>query len=62
MSVRGRVLGRTAAAGLAVSIVTLLASSAYAAHQPLGALTQLGGKAGCVTYNGASEDLSLIHI
>jgi hypothetical protein len=39
-----------------MSIVTLLTSSAYGAQQPLGALTQLSGKAGCFTYNGASED------
>ena len=56
MSVGGRVLGRTAAAVVAVSIVTLLTSAAYAAHQPLGALAQLSGTSGCFTYNGASED------
>jgi hypothetical protein len=56
MRVDGRVLVRTACVVLAVSVVTLLASSAYAAHQPLGTLTQLGGKAGCVTYDGSSED------
>lgn len=56
MGTRGRVLGRTAGVVLGVSVVTLLSSSAYGAHQALGTLTQLGGKAGCVTYNGASED------
>ena len=56
MSVGGRVLGRTAIAVPAVSIVTLLTSAAYAAHQPLGALTQLSGMSGCFTADGASED------
>jgi hypothetical protein len=52
----GRVFGWTAAAVLAVSVVSLLTGSAFAAHQPLGALTQLSGKGGCFTYNGSSED------
>jgi 6-phosphogluconolactonase (cycloisomerase 2 family) len=49
-------LGWTAAALLAASLVVLLSSSAFAAHKPLGALTQLTGKTGCFTFNGASED------
>ncbi len=56
MGVRGRVLGRTAAAVLAVSIVTLLTSATAYGAQPLGALTQLSGTAGCFTHDGASED------
>lgn len=56
MSVGGRVFGWTATAVLAVSVVSLLTGSAFAAHLPVGALTQLAGKSGCFTYNGASED------
>ena len=57
MVVGGRVLGWTAAAVLAMSVVTLLASSALrGAKKPRGALTQLAGKAGCFTHDGASED------
>ncbi len=56
MVVGGRVLGRTAMAVLATSVVTLMtASTAYGA-QPLGALTQLPGTAGCFTHDGSSED------
>src|SRR5207342_2367246 len=56
MVVGGLVLGRTAAAILALSIVVLLTSATAYGAQPLGALTQLSGTAGCFTYNGASED------
>ena len=56
MVIRGRVLGRTAALVLALSIVTLLTSSAAYAAPPLGTLTQLPGTAGCFTNDGASED------
>ncbi len=56
MLVRRRVLGRTAVAVVAMSLVTLVSSSTAYGAQPLGALTQLSGKAGCFTYNGASED------
>jgi DNA-binding beta-propeller fold protein YncE len=57
MVVGGRVLGWTAAAALTVTGVTLLASSAYGgAKKPLGALSQLAGKAGCFTHDGTSED------
>ncbi len=56
MVVGGRVLGWTAAAVLALSIVTLLTSSGIRSAAPLGALTQLPGTAGCFTHDGASED------
>jgi DNA-binding beta-propeller fold protein YncE len=56
MVVGGCVPGRTAAAVVAVSIVTLLTSSTAYGAQPLGALTQLPGTAGCFTPDGASED------
>jgi hypothetical protein len=56
MVVRGRVLGRTAIAVLAVSMVTLLTSATAYGAQPLGALTQLSGTAGCFTHDGTSED------
>jgi DNA-binding beta-propeller fold protein YncE len=54
--VAGRVLGRTAAAVVAVFFVTLLTSATAYGAQPLGALTQLPGTAGCFTQDGASED------
>ena len=41
---------------LALSIVTLLTSSAAYAAPSLGTLTQLSGTAGCFTPDGASED------
>jgi Lactonase, 7-bladed beta-propeller len=56
MDIRGRVLGRTAVAVLALSIVTLLTSATAYGAQSLGTLTQLPGTAGCFTPNGASED------
>jgi DNA-binding beta-propeller fold protein YncE len=56
MVVGGRVLGRTAAAVVAVSVVTLLTSATAYGAQPVGAVTQLPGTAGCFTHDGASED------
>ena len=57
MVVGRRALGWTAAAVLAMSVVTLVASSALGAPaKPLGALAQLSGKTGCVTHDGTSED------
>jgi hypothetical protein len=53
---KGHTLGRTAAAVAVFSIVMLLTSATAYGAQPLGALTQLSGKTGCFTYNGASED------
>ena len=55
MVVYRRVLGRTAAAVAVVSVVLLTSAAAYGA-QPLGALTQLPGTAGCFTHDGSSED------
>ncbi len=55
MVVYRRVLGRTAAVVAAVSVVLLTSAAAYGA-QPLGALTQLPGTAGCFTHDGSSED------
>lgn len=56
MVVRGRALGLTAAAVLTVSLVLLTSSASYGAHQALGSLAQLSGKAGCFTPDGSSED------
>lgn len=56
MVVGRRALGRTAAAVAVVSVVMLLTSAAAYGAQPLGALTQLPGTAGCFTHDGSSED------
>jgi DNA-binding beta-propeller fold protein YncE len=55
MVVGGRVLGRTAAAVFAVAAVLLSASATAYGAQQLGGVTQLSGKAGCFTYDGASD-------
>lgn len=64
MVVGRRALGWTAAAVRAMSVVTLVASSALGAlgagfaiferNKSTGALKQLGGKTGCITGDGAS--------
>ena len=56
MVVHRRVFGRTAAAVAVVSVVMLLTSAAAYGAQPLGALTQLPGTAGCFTPDGSSDD------
>jgi hypothetical protein len=56
MVVHRRALGRTAAAVAVVSVVMLLTSATAYGAQPLGALTQLPGTAGCFTHDGSSED------
>jgi hypothetical protein len=56
MVVDGRVLRRIGAMGAIALVATLLTGSTAYAAQPLGALTQPSGTAGCFTFNGTSED------
>lgn len=56
MVVEGRLIRRIGAMAAIALVATLLTSSTAYAAQPLGALTQLSGTAGCFTFNGGSED------
>jgi hypothetical protein len=56
MVVDGRVLRRIGVMGAIALVATLLTGSTAYAAQPLGALTQLSGTAGCFTFDGSSED------
>jgi len=53
---KGHAWGRTAAALVAAMVVTLLTSATAYGAQPVGALTQLSGTAGCFTHDGSSND------